>query len=175
MLDSLEFAQDEAEFAGLLEQAKLAQSFLEIGSRFGQSAIRVAKVMPKNSRIVCVDLPNADDNAFDSLPDLKERMAEIVAMGYDANLFVGNSRDAWLIEAVRALGPYDLCFIDGDHSYAGVLADWQAYGPMARVVAFHDIAGPEGSASLWKELKPRHRHIEFTDSGWMGIGILFKD
>ncbi len=41
--------------------------------------------------------------------------------------------------------PADLLFIDGDHSYAGVLCDWLLYrGAVAPggIVAFHDVASP---------------------------------
>ena len=64
---------------------------------------------------------------------------------------------------MRQHGPYDLVFIDGDHSPAGVRADWQNYGPMARLVAFHDIDAEHGKLTparladygvhqLWTEL-----------------------
>ena len=42
---------------------------------------------------------------------------------------------------VKKRGPFDAILIDGDHSLAGVSKDWQLYGELAPLVAFHDIAG----------------------------------
>ena len=47
-------------------------------------------------------------------------------------------------------GPVDMVFIDGDHSYAGVLCDWLLYHKMVRpggIVAFHDVATPHDHVS----------------------------
>ena len=52
--------------------------------------------------------------------------------------------------------PFDLVFIDGDHSYASVIADFEHYEKFAiKVIAFHDIEGLrncEGVKQLWDEL-----------------------
>jgi predicted O-methyltransferase YrrM len=75
----------------------------------------------------------------------------------------------------------DFLFIDGDHTYEGVRADFMMYSPLVReggLIAFHDIAESGGSREvhrLWEELKPNYRHSEFihrTGSGAMGIGVL---
>ncbi|MGC1424020.1 MAG: class I SAM-dependent methyltransferase [Terracidiphilus sp.] len=75
----------------------------------------------------------------------------------------------------------DFLFIDGDHTYEGVRADFTMYSPLVReggLIAFHDIAESGGSREvhrLWEELKPNYRHSEFihkTGSGAMGIGVL---
>ena len=76
----------------------------------------------------------------------------------------------------------DLLFIDGDHTYAGVRADFEMYAPMVRpggIVAFHDIAPqppPSEVVRLWQEIKPRYRHREILHStarDAMGIGVLW--
>ena len=114
------------------------------------------------------DLPDPE-------PILRESIREIGAMGHEAHLFIGNSRAPSLVAAVQALGPYDFCFIDGDHSYEGVKADWENYGPHAKIVAFHDIINNVDCFRLWNEIKGGYRHVEYTSSIWLGIGILFKD
>lgn len=174
-VNKVEFAQDESEFAEMLKHVEGARSILEIGSRFGESIYRMACCLKPKARVVAVDMPNADDCVLNSENPLRARMAEIGEMGHEAHLFIGNSHSEKLIEAVRKLGPFDFLFIDGDHSEAGVRQDWEAYGPLAKVVAFHDICGQEGCVILWNELKQRYRTVEFRHSGWMGIGILFKD
>jgi cephalosporin hydroxylase len=75
----------------------------------------------------------------------------------------------------------DLLFVDGDHSYMGVRADFEMYAPFVRpggVVAFHDIAAqplPNEVARFWNEIKPRYRHKEIlhsTATDAMGVGVI---
>lgn len=88
-------------------------------------------------------------------------------------------------ERVRALAPaYDWVFIDADHAYGAVKADWELYGRLGRVVVFHDIhvdpaLHPEiGVPQLWAELAGEHEHLELVDEarerGWGGFGVLFR-
>lgn len=90
----------------------------------------------------------------------------------DLHLIQGFSQDADVIERARTLGPYDWVFIDGDHSYFAVRADWDNYRGMVApggVVAFHDTQHPENAADygvgqLWAEI------TEETDTRWVHIG-----
>jgi len=75
----------------------------------------------------------------------------------------------------------DLLFVDGDHSYAGIRADFEMYAPFVRpggLVAFHDIAlqpPPTEVARFWNEIKLRYRYKEIlhsTAKNAMGIGVL---
>jgi predicted O-methyltransferase YrrM len=159
----------------MLKYVEGAKSILEIGSRFGESIYRMARCASANARIVCIDMPNADDCVLDAEGPLRARIAEIAKMGHETHLFLGDSHSSGVIEAVTKLGPFDFLFIDGDHSEAGVRQDWEAYSPLAKVIAFHDICGTLGCVTVWNELKQRYRTVEFRHSGWMGIGVLFKD
>jgi predicted O-methyltransferase YrrM len=58
---------------------------------------------------------------------------------------VANGRVEWLrttgSDAARDHDPVDFVFIDGDHSEAGLLADWDAWSPLVEpggIVALHD-------------------------------------
>lgn len=99
-------------------------------------------------------------------------------------LLQGDSRDPELVAKAQELGPYDFVFIDGDHRYEAVRADWANFSPMARVVAFHDILPRPGYgvSELWSEVKatPGARYMEICQNetlpgneGPCGIGILW--
>jgi hypothetical protein len=81
--------------------------------------------------------------------------------------------------------PYDLVFIDGDHSYMWMKKDFLNIGRYANICCFHDIKAHEydhlggGTVRCWRELKESYREkasiIEISHSGpyWMGIGMIF--
>lgn len=102
----------------------------------------------------------------------------------DLVLIHGNSADPDVVAQVAAHGPFDFAFIDGDHAYDGVKSDWENYGPLASVVAFHDILPrPDHQVDrLWQELKPGRRTIEIVgteptagmDNPTAGIGAIFQ-
>jgi cephalosporin hydroxylase len=88
----------------------------------------------------------------------------------------------------------DVLFIDGDHSYEGVLADYKLYAPLVRpggLIAFNDIVDDHytkfgrpglrwagGVPRLWRELKDSRQDghywefIRDPDQDGMGIGVL---
>jgi cephalosporin hydroxylase len=88
--------------------------------------------------------------------------------------FIGDSHSPQAADFLWQLGiPFDLIAIDGDHSYSGVLADWnlvQPYTQTGTVVWFHDINVCEGVALLWNELKSSQ--TVFLETNQLGIGVL---
>jgi len=96
---------------------------------------------------------------------------------------VCNLRHACTSEDVRGES-FDLCFIDGDHSYGWVKRDWENVGSFSKIVAFHDIAEmPFGLTRpnfncdvqrFWKEISKEKTSIEISSSptDFMGIGII---
>ncbi len=182
-----QIAQDEQELESFitLMQDEGVRSYLEIGARYGGSLWRIARSMPMGSRIVAVDLPSGWGGRKDGQEVLKECFRDLIRRGYDAHLFLGDSKDLKIINRAQLLAPYDCVFIDADHRIESVTADWVNYGPMARMVAFHDIAwsrGPESDKPMhvprfWNDLKDGYRHQEFKfhPSGVdNGIGILWR-
>src|SRR5262245_2803427 len=166
------------------------RSYLEIGSMWGGSLWRVANALPRGSRIVSIDWMCDRPEARDSLTAC---VKELCAIGYDAHFIFGDSADRKTIDAVAALGPFDALFIDGNHSQQYVTMDWLNYGPMARIVGFHDInwndswtgargkkADPAkmGVPKFWNDIKQRHsRHVEFKfhpAQNYYGIGVLWR-
>lgn len=183
--------QDPAElarFLKLLKDEKIG-SYLEVGCKFGGSLWQVAtQVLPKRARIVAVDRPHGDGSFKESQPHLEECVKRLrKERGFDAHLFLGDSTDPEIIAKATALGPFDACLIDANHTEPYVRADWANYGPSAKIVAFHDIGwkaeGREHKMGklpihvpiIWEELRPQFRHHEIKlCPRENGFGILWR-
>ena len=180
--------QDLREFGEFLKliRENNVRSYLEIGSKNGGSLWRIATTLPRGSRVVSVDLPHGDLSFKETAPNLQACIAELKRRGYDSHLFMADSTDPRTVEGVHALGPFDLCLIDANHTEPYVRKDWANYGPMARIVAFHDIAWkrvvhdtkklPIDVPKVWAEIKGGYKHTEIRycpqDNG---IGVLWRD
>lgn len=62
----------------------------------------------------------------------------------------------------------DLCFIDANHTYAGVSADIAAALPYCRTMLFHDTVQSSGVSRAWAGLK--NKHAKETAGGEQGAG-----
>lgn len=186
-----ELLQNRREFEAFVDLLKVenVRSYLEIGSMYGGSLWRVAHALPKGSRVVSIDYAVDTPQA---LPHLKECIATLNEDGYDAHLILGDSAGPETIEAARSLGPFDALLIDGAHTLKAVSNDWENYGPLARLVAFHDISWnetwrskvpgrvpkPMGVPALWAQVKQGHRFKEFQyqiPCNYYGIGVLWRE
>lgn len=173
--------QDEIDWFKQLAAEEGVLTYLEIGSKYGGSLREIASVLPVGSRLVAVDMPNDQGAKMlleDAVDDLKQA-------GYDAHLILGDSTAADVIFAAESFGPYDLLFIDADHTLPYVEQDWKNYGPMARMVAFHDISctiikpPPRKSIEVkpfWDKIKVGYRFEEkICDPEHNGIGVLWRE
>jgi hypothetical protein len=90
------------------------------------------------------------------------------------NVLYGKSQELRFLN----VGQFDLIFIDGDHSYEAVKADYEKFKLLGNYLAFHDMLGLrdcEGVAKLWNEIKNDHPHLEFSNPNKniaSGIGII---
>lgn len=152
------------EFQKLLRD-NACRSYLEIGCKFGGSLKDFGGSLPDGSRIVAVDLP-----INNTLPFLEKSILEL-RKKYEVHLFLGDSTSETIVEQVRALSPFDAILIDGNHTLPYVTKDWQNYGPMGKMIAFHDIAWwretgynpklmPIEVPQFWNNIKKNYRHIE---------------
>ncbi len=98
---------------------------------------------------------------------------------HGALLAAGDSHDPATAAKARQLagGPVDVLFIDADHDYAAVAADWQMYSPLVRpggLAVFHDICGEPGVRQFWAQLGATADCAEIITSPahWGGFGVL---
>jgi predicted O-methyltransferase YrrM len=190
-VNSFEFAgvripavQVREEIVPFLGEVALEQprTILEIGTAAGGSLFLLSRVAAADALLVSLDWARAGTN------DRRRPIYEALARpGQRVEFLFADSHAPRTVERVRAElagRSVDLLFIDGDHSQAGVRADWDMYGPLVRsggLVAFHDIVpGSEeevgGVPGLWQELKTAdaREYVRDWQQGGYGIGVLRK-
>jgi len=156
--------------------AEGVRSYLEVGARHGDTFAAVAEALAPGATLVAVDLPGAMWGRADSLPALLEACAYARRLGHQAHVIVGDSTERRIVAEAAAFAPYDCVFLDGDHREPGVRSDWTHYGPMGRLVAFHDIAPLPDNRRIevprvWAEIAATHETREFHDPAAPGMGI----
>lgn len=182
---TLQFPAELAEFQAFVSRLE-PHSYLEIGCKYGGSFWAIANVMPFGSRVVAVDLPSGPERV-ETQASLTRCCHDLIRLGYDAHLIIGDSSFPRTLERISEYGPYDLILIDGNHTEKYVRADFKNYGPMGKVVCFHDVgwdsknqkagALPIDVPKVWQELKQTHadratfREIKH-DRGHNGFGIM---
>lgn len=180
--------EEEIDWLADIVRREGCRSFLEIGSKYGESLRRIAAVMPPGSKIVSVDLPMGTREWARSRESLGGIIDGLRKDGYDAQVIWGDSTAQSVIEQVRKRAPFDFVFIDANHTLPYVTKDWETYGPMGRVVAFHDIAwrrAPEWSGTridvpqFWEQIKAggyRTEEIKACPTGKNnGIGVVWRE
>lgn len=106
---------------------------------------------------------------------------------HGATVWRGDSHDpaslAWLVEQLDGR-PVDVLVIDGDHSYAGVRADFEAFSPLVRaggLVLVHDVLNPYDPRvdvpRWWAEVSEGRRAsvIASRRSRPVGFGVLVME
>lgn len=162
----------------------------EIGGRIGGSIAMFAQVAAADARLLSIDL--------EYKPGQVEGLTGLAGHGQQIRCVAADSHSAQTVQLVRewlAGGQLDFLFIDGDHSLAGVAADFSLYSPFVRrggIIAFHDIvpdskmrhgvesASYGGEVSLfWRGLKEQgfrtEEFVESWDQDGFGIGIIHWD
>jgi cephalosporin hydroxylase len=169
------------EFGALWEHvaARPHARVLEVGSLYG-GTLWWWSHLPAVDELVSVDLPSEWPQVAAGVREAREHWAEWLAPRVAFLSIDVDSHDPCTAKAVtEALDGelFDFAFIDGDHTYDGVRADWLAYSPMVRpggTVAFHDtwpnFDRHEPGVVRWvDELRHHLPSIEWTDPDRVGI------
>lgn len=136
-------------------------------------------------QVISIDLPGGDyGGGYDGRRGRLYREFLADREGAEMVLLRDDSHHPRTLAALAkslAGAPIDFLYIDGDHRYDGVKADFEQYSPLVRpggLVAFHDIITRQGSHEVhrfWPEIKERYRHEELIDNpeGNKGLGLLW--
>ena len=133
-------------------------SVLEIGTAQGGAAMIICAAMDAvgSGRLVCVD--PAPQVTPDHLAHLSHRVSFLSAASPEA-----------VTKAHELLGsPFDFIFVDGDHTYSGVLRDIEAVSPFVHegsYVLFHDVHYFEVQEAIDEACK----HLPFIDCGLLSL------
>jgi predicted O-methyltransferase YrrM len=156
---------------------------LEIGTARGGTLYLWAQAAADDSTIVSVDLPGGEFGG--AYPPCRLPFYQAFArQGQKLHLLRKDSHKPQTIEEVRDLfnnHPIDFAFIDGDHTYEGVKADFHNYGPLVRpggTIAFHDILPRPDLPDIqvdrfWSEVREKYdtRELIGPEGSGRKIGI----
>lgn len=114
-------------------------TYLEIGSYCGASALLML-AHPLPTHVICVDPLNLPPSHFNgSKPQDQTLYDNLLQLGKndDFEIIKSGSQDQALIEALYQHDvSIDILFIDGDHCYAAVIADFLMYEPLVKPGGF---------------------------------------
>jgi predicted O-methyltransferase YrrM len=158
----------------LYRLSALAERVLEIGSYLGASASCFGAAIASRGlggKIFCVDTWHNEtmpEGSRDTLDDFTRNTAQ-----YHELIIPVRGLSTDVIQKVKAQADrVDLLFIDGDHSYTAVKADWDAYHDLLRprsVVVFHDSGWAEGvQRVIWDCVMPYVDQFDSLPNMWWG-------
>jgi predicted O-methyltransferase YrrM len=156
---------------------------LEIGTARGGTLYLWSQAATSDATIVSVDLPGGQFGG--AYPACRIPFYQAFKRpGQKLYLLRKDSHQSNTVEEVSQLfnkNLIDFAFIDGDHTYEGVKADFLNYGPMVRpggIIGFHDILPRSDLPSIqinrfWKEVREKYntREIIGPDESGRKIGI----
>jgi cephalosporin hydroxylase len=184
--NGIEFAQELSEFKHwclCVADIDEPTTYLEIGSRNGGSLYVAAGFLPRNSRVIAIDLPGGAWGQDDSQANLEFVAQRLRDEGYQVDLIFGDSKSPVVKERLLTLLAEErlrCVFIDGDHTEAGVQSDWNTVIPLMHakgLIALHDISvrsdTPDVEVGMfWKNLQKNFATIDIVYRYGIGIANL---
>lgn len=158
----------------------------EIGSHCGRSAICAAASNP-HLEINCFDSPNSGWGGADTESELNRALQTFAQNRHTVN--IGDSHSDAIRSKIKELGPYDLMFVDGDHSAEGALKDLRTVYPnivAGGFLVFDDIDHHPYLTDVWRKFVKETDPLESLEIHDLteveqqlnyvkrGIGILIK-
>lgn len=185
--------QKASEISALLEivHQLRPRKVLEIGAASGGTLFLFARASAPDATLVSIDLPESAGGYH----RWRERLyRSFKATGQRIHLVRADSHSQEcrrLADELAEPGGFDFLFIDGDHSYEGVVKDFEYFRPLVRpggIVGFHDIVmdyktryGIESPVStggvplFWEELRNQYPVLEIIENpeqDGFGIGVI---
>jgi cephalosporin hydroxylase len=176
--------QNKAEILGLLEYLKnrTPEIIVEIGTKDGGNSFLFLETLKEIDTYIGIDLMVKN---YDKLKYLVKNSSKIFSIHSNSQF----RESIYIIKKLLKGRPIDFLFIDGDHSYEGVKADFEIYSPLVKeggLIAFHDIV-PDKKANdslwagevhrFWQEIKNNYEFTEFVENyeqSGFGIGVIVK-
>jgi predicted O-methyltransferase YrrM len=159
---------------------------VEIGTCHGGTLYLWCQAAAPDASIVSIDLPEGEYGG--GYPPERIPLYESFAKsGQRLNLVRGDSHSKETLHKLeKILGgqQIDFLFIDGDHRYEGVRADFESYSRLVRpggLIALHDICERPAQPDLevhrfWSELRQKYSTEEFVerapDLRKIGLGLI---
>lgn len=178
--------QRRGELAQLVDIVREHQphTVLEIGTFKGGTFRAWCECASDDALLISVDLPGGEFGGG-YLPHESARIRAHARGGQQVTLIEGDSHSFDVVaQVLSALNgrAVDFLFIDGDHTFDGVQADFLTYTPLVAsdgIVALHDVVPypevPECQVDrFWREhVLPRHPRAKTirTDGDYAGCGI----
>jgi predicted O-methyltransferase YrrM len=168
-----------------LLRSRPPKTILEIGTYRGGTFFLFSRVAASDALLISLDLP--PDRFGHGYPAWRSGFFRSFAREQQKiELLLADSHQPATLGQVQTLlggRKLDFLFIDGDHSYEGVKADYEMYSPLVGSggwIAFHDIvprkiATPNEVPRFWQQLKQSRPVTEFVadwDQDGFGIGVI---
>lgn len=170
-----------AEFARIVASQR-PRAICEIGTAQGGTLLLWCTLATPDAKIVSIDKPGGPFGGGYR----KFRTKFYKSFAYESQrilLLRADSHSLDTFERVRKFlgnNELDVLFIDGDHTYEGVEADFEMYSRLVRgLIAFHDIVPTTnrlvGVPQFWREISRTYntfRIVENENQQGAGIGVL---